>query len=85
MQQLQVIEKNGQRVLTTVQLAEAYGAELNRIRANFRRSKERYSEGKHYYALSGEEKRQFIRVCLKTPASQGSIHKTQYSMVFCAI
>ncbi|MCW2278645.1 CRISPR-associated protein Cas5 subtype I-C [Heliophilum fasciatum] len=36
---------------------------------------------KHFSILRNEVN----RVCLKTPASQGSIHKTQYSMVFCAI
>ena len=50
-----IIEQSGQRVLTTAQLAEAYGATEKRIRENFRENKERYQEGKHFYCLKGEE------------------------------
>jgi len=53
------IEQNGQRVLTTAQLAEAYGTSCDTIRQNFKRNKSRYQEGKHYYHLSGAEVREF--------------------------
>lgn len=56
---LKVIEQNGQRVLTTSQLAEAYGTDAERIQVNFNRNKERYKEGKHFILLEGEELRQF--------------------------
>lgn len=56
---LPVIEQNGQRVLTTSQLAEAYGTDAERIQVNFNRNKERYKEGKHFILLEGEELRQF--------------------------
>ncbi|EZP75043.1 phage related anti-repressor protein [Parageobacillus genomosp. 1] len=56
---LMVIEQNGQRVLTTQQLAEAYGTDMERIQVNFNRNKERYKEGKHFILLQGEELRQF--------------------------
>lgn len=56
---LKVIEQNGQRVLTTQQLAEAYGTDAERIQVNFNRNKERYKEGKHFILLEGEELRQF--------------------------
>jgi uncharacterized protein YukE len=56
---LMVIEQNGQRVLTTQQLAEAYGTDIERIQVNFNRNKERYKEGKHFILLQGEELRQF--------------------------
>jgi phage regulator Rha-like protein len=57
---LAVIEQNGQRVLTTQQLAEAYGTDTERIRVNFNRNKDRFVEGKHYFALTGKEKHDFI-------------------------
>jgi phage regulator Rha-like protein len=57
---LVVIEQNGQRVLTTQQLAEAYGTDTERIRVNFNRNKDRFVEGKHYFALTGKEKHDFI-------------------------
>lgn len=60
MNQLQIIEQNNQRVLTTAQLAESYGAEKQLITNNFNRNKNRYKEGKHYFALTGQEKNDFI-------------------------
>lgn len=62
MNELQVIEQNNQRVLTTGQLAESYGAEKQLIINNFNRNKERYKEGKHFIALRGDEKNQFINL-----------------------
>ncbi|MCG8395721.1 phage antirepressor KilAC domain-containing protein [Bacillus atrophaeus] len=59
---LTVVEQNGQRVLTTAQLAEAYGADKQQITNNFNRNKNRYKEGKHYIALEGEEKNRFINL-----------------------
>ncbi|WP_170291985.1 phage antirepressor KilAC domain-containing protein [Heliobacterium mobile] len=56
----QVIEQQGQRVLTTAQLAEAFGTEAVIISNNFNRNKERYTEGKHYFTLEGKEKRDFM-------------------------
>lgn len=60
MNQLQTIEQSGQRVLTTAQLAESYGATSEKISYNFNYNKERYKEGKHFIALAGEEKRDFV-------------------------
>jgi hypothetical protein len=59
MNQIQVIEEDGLRVLTTAQLAEVYGADSKIINRNFQRNSERYIQGKHYIALSGEELRRF--------------------------
>ncbi|MDE5861946.1 MAG: ORF6N domain-containing protein, partial [Ruminococcus sp.] len=53
------IEHNGQRVLTTAQLAEAYGTTTKIIRQNFIRNKERYIEGVHYYCLKNAELQAF--------------------------
>ncbi|MCL6615870.1 MAG: ORF6N domain-containing protein [Anoxybacillus ayderensis] len=58
---LQVIEQNGQRVLTTAQLAEAYGTDTKHISNNFSNNKERYKIGKHYFLLQGEELKQFLQ------------------------
>lgn len=59
MERLQVIEKNGERVLLTPQLAESYGTTAKVISNNFTRNQERYIEGKHFYCLEGEVKREF--------------------------
>lgn len=57
---LQVVETNNQRVLTTAQIAEQYGTDSKVISNNFNRNKTRYIEGKHYYCLTGEVKRDFL-------------------------
>ncbi|WP_313430889.1 ORF6N domain-containing protein [Siminovitchia terrae] len=59
MSQLQPITQNGQRVLTTSQLAESFGADAKIINRNFQRNSERYIQGKHYFSLTGEELREF--------------------------
>lgn len=59
MNELKITEYKDIRVLTTQQLAEAYGTEGKIISKNFERNKERYSEGKHYICLTGEELREF--------------------------
>jgi ribosomal protein L17 len=56
----QIIEQNGLRILTTPQLAAAYGATPEKISYNFNYNKGRYTEGKHYISLSGEAKREFF-------------------------
>lgn len=57
---LTVINHNNQRVLTTALLAESYEADKQQIINNFNRNKDRYKEGKHFYALEGSVKNQFI-------------------------
>lgn len=49
-----------QRILTTAQLAESYEADSQLIVNNFNRNKDRYKEGKHYFALEDDAKRMFI-------------------------
>lgn len=53
------IEQNGQRVLLTSQLADAYETTTDCIIKNFNRNKDRYHEGKHYFMLSGESLKGF--------------------------
>jgi ORF6N domain len=59
MNQLQPICQRGKRVLTTTQLAEAFGTEAKIINRNFQRNADRYVQGKHYFALFGEKLREF--------------------------
>lgn len=59
MNQLQPISQEGQRVLTTIQLAESFGTDAKIINRNFQRNAGRYEQGKHYFALSGEDLREF--------------------------
>ena len=54
-----VVEYNEQRVLTTKQLAQAYECEPRRISENFNRNENRFTEGKHFFKLEGEELKQF--------------------------
>lgn len=59
MNHLQPISQGGRRVLTTIQLAEVFGTEAKIINRNFQRNADRYVQGKHYFALSREELREF--------------------------
>lgn len=60
MNDLTINEYNSMRVLSTQQIAEAYGTDSKVISNNFNRNKERYKEGKHFICLEGEEKRDFV-------------------------
>lgn len=59
MNELTIVEHNNQRVLTTEQLAQAYGCEPRRISENFNRNQNRFVEGKHFYKLEGDALRDF--------------------------
>ena len=48
-----------QRVLTSAQLAKAYNCPSTRIRDNFRRHKEQFQEGVHYFKLEGDALNEF--------------------------
>jgi hypothetical protein len=61
--QLKAIERNDQRVLTSEQLAESYGTDIGKIRYNYSYNKSRYTEGKHFFALKGEERSNFLNEC----------------------
>ena len=56
---ISVIEKNGQRVLTTTQLAQSFETDGKTINRNFQRNSERFVETKHYFALTGNDLREF--------------------------
>lgn len=59
MSQLQPIVQNNQRVLTTAQIAESFGVDAKIVNRNFQRNSERYIQGKHYFALSGNDLKEF--------------------------
>ena len=59
MDKLQRIEKDGQAVLTTEQLAQVYGCDAKRISENFKRNADHFEEGQHYFKLEGDELREF--------------------------
>lgn len=61
MNELKKVEYNGILVLTTQQIAEAYGTDSKKITDNFNNNKDRYVKGKHYICLDGEELRKFKR------------------------
>ena len=58
MNELAVTEYKEIRVLTTQQIADAYGTNADVISRNFSNNKERYTEGKHYICLKGDELRE---------------------------
>lgn len=57
---LQITELNGQRVLTTKQIADGYGTKPRVISNNFNRNKERFYEGKHFILLEGDYLKSFL-------------------------
>ena len=62
MNNLQIIEHEGLRVLTTQQLSEVYETSTENIKQNFKRNKERFNEGRDYYLLKGEQLKEFLQV-----------------------
>jgi len=62
MDNLKVVEYNGTRVLTTTQLAEAYGTDNKTLSYNFNYNRDRYIEGKHYICLVGDDLKAFREI-----------------------
>lgn len=57
------VEVKGMKVLTTRQIAEAYGVSKDKIIYSFNYNKDRYVLGKHYIEVFGEELRRLKRTC----------------------
>jgi phage antirepressor YoqD-like protein len=53
------IEHNNERVLTTEQLAQAYGCDISNIQDNYRKNQSRFEEGTHFFKLDGDELKEF--------------------------
>lgn len=63
MQLPETLEVKGMKVLTTKQIAEAYGTTKDKIIYNFNYNKDKYILGKHYIEIMGEELRRLKRTC----------------------
>lgn len=59
MKNLMPVEYNSQKILTTEQLAEFYGVDAKLISYNFNYNKDRYTEGKDYFFLEGNDLKTF--------------------------
>ena len=59
MNELMVLEHNNIRVMTTEQLAEAYGCAPKQIQQNFNNNRVRFIAGKHYFKLEGADLKAF--------------------------
>ena len=62
MNDLTVTEYRDIRVLTTQQIADAYGTDSKIISYNFNHNKDRYTEGKHFILLEGDDLRAFREI-----------------------
>ena len=59
MNELTVLEYNSIRVMTTEQLAEAYGCAPKQIQQNFNNNRVRFVAGKHFFVLEGQDLQTF--------------------------
>lgn len=59
MNKLVPVEYKNQRILLTSQLAESYETTSEIISQNFKRNEKRYSEGKDFYYIKGDELKEF--------------------------
>ena len=59
MNELMVLEHNSIRVMTTEQLAEAYGCAPKQIQQNFSNNRVRFIAGKHFFVLEGQDLQTF--------------------------
>ena len=59
MNELTVLEHNNIRVMTTEQLAEAYGCDVQHIKQNFNNNRVRFIAGKHFFVLEGQDLQTF--------------------------
>lgn len=61
--ELAAVEIRGIRVLTTKQIAEAYGTTEEKIRWNFKYNRDKYVSGKHFVIIEGAELRELKSKC----------------------
>lgn len=59
MDNLQTIEHQGKRVLTTQQLAQVYETDVKNIQMNYANNESRFQSGRDYYFLKGEDLKNF--------------------------
>lgn len=75
MHNLQIIQSRGINVLTSKQIAEWYGTTTEIIKKNFSNNREKYIEGKHYIALSGDELKAFKKQVNNLPLVNDEVKK----------
>lgn len=73
-----LIEWGGQAVITTAQLAQAYGTTTKNVSNNFNRNESRFEIGKHYFVLQGAELKDFMRVS----SERGQVLSPSTSIVY---
>ncbi|WP_427183617.1 ORF6N domain-containing protein [Bordetella bronchialis] len=56
---LPAVQWQGEKVITTELLARVYGTAPTNIKSNFNYNKDRFTEGKHYFRLTGNDLRTF--------------------------
>ncbi|WP_446935377.1 ORF6N domain-containing protein [Morganella morganii] len=72
---------NNMPVITTELLADVYETEIRNIQVNHSRNKERFTEGKHYYKLTGSNLKDFKdRLTLSKPVNSCK-PSTQYGII----
>jgi hypothetical protein len=54
------LEWKGQRVLLTKQIAKYYETDENNIQVNFKRNKDKFIEGVHYFKLNSSDIKEFV-------------------------
>ena len=59
MNELTILEHDNIRVMTTEQLAEAYGCAPKQIQQNFSNNRERFAAGTHFFVLEGQDLQDF--------------------------
>lgn len=60
--ELQIVEYNGVKIVTTKQVADAYEIDVNTISKGFGRNKWKFTEGKHYFKLDGDKLKSFREI-----------------------
>lgn len=63
--EIKPVEIGGKRVLTTELLSQVYEVEPIRVQQGFNRNQDKFTEGKHYFRLTGEELKEFKANYLK--------------------
>lgn len=72
-EELQIVEYEGIRVVTTKQIAEAYEADVKQVSQGFNRNKSKFTEGKHYFLLRGNDLKAF-RLKADLPSNIGRLY-----------
>lgn len=75
MNNLVPIVYDGERILTTEQLAQVYGTEPRRITENFNNNKIRFGESKHYFCLKGQRLKEFLQYASNVVQNPSKIRK----------